>query len=215
MTRTGKGPSHDTNEVLILNRDFGLTESSNFFPDQVTTRFITNESKIVDLPDPKCPGKVCATYCDPRVRDARTGQLIKLDRVPYTGHVPLESVYNEKLRGYGQNYRSYGDIHAGQIQYYVPTEDKSAFQKPIYTLDSNTIQTIREDPMGGMIPEYYRNPVTNGVKNASAYQDTRDQLQYREDIMDGIMYQHNKRDYGVLWENVLEQQYPKEEWCYK
>jgi len=205
VTKVGRGPSSQENKVMVLNESFGLTEASNFFPDQVSTKVMTPDQKVVDLVDPKCPGMVCATYCDPRVRDARTGQLIKLDRVPYTGHVAIENIYNEELRGYGKNYRSYQDIDAGQIQYYVPEEDREANQRPVYTLESNTVQTIREDPMGGLIPEYKREPLSRGVLNASRYQDTRDQLKYREDIMDGIRYQQNKTNYGVLWESVLEQ----------
>jgi hypothetical protein len=85
-----------------------------------------------------------------------------LDRVPYTGHTALENVYNEDLRGYGKNYRSYQDINAGQIQYYVPEEDKEFNQRPVYTLEADTVQTIRQDPMGGLIPEYKR--ITGYIK---------------------------------------------------
>ena len=211
---TGKAPSTDYNAAYILNNNFGLTDASNFFPDRVWTIVQNADGQIVYLPDKQCSDKVCATYCDPRVRNAITGDLIKLDRVPYTGHVALENVYGEELRSYGQNYKSYGDIHAGQIQYRVSSEDKSAFQTPIYTLESSTVQTVRQDPMGGMIPEYYRTPVTNGLKNASNYQDTRDQLRYREDIMDGLRYQQNKSDYGVFWEHIIAEDHQATPWSY-
>jgi hypothetical protein len=204
VTKVGRGPSSQDGKVMILNESFGLTEASDFFPDQLTTAMMTPDHKVINVVDPKCSETLCATYCDPRVRDARTGQLIKLDRPPYTGHVALENIYNNELRGYGKNYRSYQDIDAGQIQYYVPEEDREANQRPIYTLESNTVQTIREDPMGGLIPEYKREQISNGILNASRYQDTRDQLKYREDLMDGIRYQQNKTSYGVLWESVLE-----------
>jgi len=219
VTRLGKGPPPNTDNVMILNKSFGLTEASNFFPDKVDTEMMEyvgeDGIQFINVQSPKCSDTVCATYCDPRVRDARTGDLIKLDRVPYTGHTALENVYNEDLRGYGKNYRSYQDIHAGQIRYYVPEEDKEFNQRPVYTLESNTVQTIREDPMGGLIPEYKREPLSRGILNASRYQDTRDQLQYRENIMDGIMWQQNKTDYGVLWEDVLSRELPMSRKSYK
>jgi hypothetical protein len=224
VTKTGQGPtSNNNNNVMILNESFGLTKASNFFHDRVDTEMMeyvgnsdgNSDVKFVNVPNSKCSKSVCATYCDPRVRDARTGDLIKLDRVPYTGHTALENVYNEDLRGYGKNYRSYQDIDAGQIQYYVPAEDKEFNQRPVYTLEADTVQTIRQDPMGGLIPEYKRTPLSRGILNASRYQDTRDQLQYREDIMDGIMWKRNKSNYGVLWENVLSQQLPMTEKNYR
>ena len=215
VTKVGIGPSERENKVMILNKSFGLTEASNFYPDQVATKVMTSDQKVVNIPSQKCPGNVYATYCDPRVRHAPTGDLIKLDRVPYTGHVALENVYNEDLRNHGKNYTSYQDIHAGQIQYYISPEDREANQRPVYTLESNTVQTIREDPMGGLIPEYKREPLSHGILNASRYQDTRDQLQYREDIMDGLMYQQNKTNYGVLWEDVLSREVPATHRNYK
>jgi len=210
ITRKGKGPSKNNDDVYILNPNFGLTDAANFYPDQVYSYvYDTVDEEIKKVVDKKCPKKVCATYCDPRVRNAVTGDLIKLDRVPYTGHVPLSQVYNEKLRNYGKNYTTYSDIHAGQIRYYVPDEDEEAFQSPNYTLTSNTLNTVRQDPMGALLPEYYRDPVTNGLKNESDYQDTRDQLRYREDIMDGIMYTRNKRNWGVMWHDVYSKHHPK------
>ena len=211
VTKLGEGPSSNNNKVTILNESFGLSEASNFFPDQVYTKAMeyvdSNSIRFIDLVDPKCKN-VCATYCDPRVRDARTGDLIKLDRAPYTGHTALENIYDEKLRNYGKNYKSYQDIHSGQIQYYVPEEDKEFNQRPVYTLESTTIQTVREDPMGGLIPEYKQEPLSKGILNASSYQDTRDQLQFRENMMNGIMWKQNKTNYGVLWQDTLSKELP-------
>ena len=224
VTKLGKGPSQNRDSVMILNDDFGLTKSSNFYEDYVTTDSLV-EGNLMTRVATKCGSKkvgcggtspaVCASYCDPRLRNAATGDLIKLDRVPYTGHVALENVYNENLRGYGQDYTTYSDIHAWQIQYYMSPDDKEAFQTPVYTLESNTIQSVREDPMGGLIPEYYRDPKTKSILNASRYQHTRDQLRFREDILDGIMYQRNKSDWGLLWEKPISERTPKTYRSYK
>ena len=67
--------------------------------------------------------------------------------------------------------------------------------------------------------EYYREPLTYGLKNVSPYQDTRDQLRYREDITEGIVYNQNKQSWGKLWYPQYSTNNPgpdgKTTWSYK
>lgn len=203
ITKKGSGPVSQNNMVLEINEPDGLTKNAPDFYRVPVTNTVMANGKIYKIPDNKCSQGGITTYCDPRLRDARTGQLLKIDATPHTGSVNMGNIYDEHLRGFGKNYTSYLDVNGGQIQYYVPLQDVEAVHRPNYTLNSTTMQTIRQDPMGGLIPEYHREPVANGNRYASNYQDTRDQLKFREDIMDGLMYRQRKENYGLMWSSGL------------
>lgn len=215
---TGDAPSNISHSLYVLNRNFGLTNAENFWDSRIDSNIIVDgvvEKEHIG----GCPNIVQATYCDPRVRNQPTGELIKLDRKPYTGHVPLDEIYSESLRNYGTGYNTYSDINGGQIRYYVSDDNYSAFQEPMFALRADETKTVRKDPMGSLLPEYYREPLTYGLKNVSPYQDTRDQLRYREDIMEGIVYNQNKQSWGKLWYSEYSKNNPgpegKTTWSYK
>lgn len=197
---TGTGPVEDTNQEYILNKVIGPKPVENYYEDRGYNIARDNNGNIVKLPY-EC--QTYATYCDPRVRNAVTGDLIKLDTIPQSSEMPMSKIYDESLRGYGQGYVTYRDINAGQIQYSVSKSDQSAYKTPNYVLGSTTIKSVREDPMGGMIPEYNRTPNVDNMVTDSKYQHTRDELRHRENLMDGIKYRHNKSDYGLFWEHIV------------
>ena len=63
---------------------------------------------------------------------------------------------NEAL---SKNYKDYRDINAGQITYYIDKSIEDAFYKPIYENNAFDTGYLYKDPMGGIKPQYERNPV--------------------------------------------------------
>jgi hypothetical protein len=198
----GKGPSHNNNKVTVLNKTAGLTYDQNFYKTKETEQ-VLHDGKVVNLDVPGYGTPVYTADCDARIYNAMSGQLLKFSEPPYVARgVELGDLYKEN-NDYGNNYKSYENIDAGQIVYYVPEQSRSAFQSPNFVINTNTVSSVRKDPMGGLIPEYEQTPVTNGIRNISNYQDTRDTLKHRESILGGLMYGMNKRNYGVMWENTI------------
>ena len=109
-----------------------------------------------------------------------------LDRPPLTGDVKLKDVYNKDLKAYGQDYKSYKDIHAGQYQYYVDKQLTDPYYEPVYAIRSNVTKSVFKDPMGAMRPQYDRVPIAFHNYNISdysfwrtLYQCTKNQPRYR------------------------------------
>ena len=75
----------------------------------------------------------------------------------------LNNVYKDKsLDGYGQNYNTYSDIHAGQIQYYGSTKNDVLF-KPIFTIQANVKEEVFRDPMDALKPQYKRSRIAKNL----------------------------------------------------
>lgn len=109
---------------------------------------------------------------DPRTFDSTRSQYLYLDRPPYFQGIKLANVYDESLRGYGKNGKSYADVRDGDITYYTGDERKDAPWRPIFSADNIEIQSnIYKTPMDGIIPMYnygfrkWVNPTT--IKNAN------------------------------------------------
>lgn len=201
-----QGPTYPSGKQYQLNQNIHMKKVSGFYPSKIYKQISDQNGKAQYVVDQNCKSNVYATFTDPRLRNTATGDLIKLDSIPYGEPTKLEDVYNEELRNYGNNYRSYQDINAGNIIYKINEEDNVPFQKPNFTLESTTTHTVFEDPMGALIPEYYSMPLNNNNVATSDYQDTRDELSHREDIMTGIMHRHNKTNYSTLWYNTIPKQ---------
>ena len=184
VIKMGQGPTK-SNLYLNINCEIGPKHDIEFKQAQNNAQTVCNN--------------VYTRECDPRLTDNKTWDKIMLDQPPVTSEIELEKIYGENLRNYGKNYTSYKSINAGQIQYYVPVQDLEANQKPNYILESNNTNVIRQDPMGGLIPEYHREEITNGMKHVVKDQYMRDRLRYAEWMLDSAMYKRNSRDWGKLW----------------
>ena len=150
-------------------------------------------------------GDTLYTALDPRLQlNTRGGLIAGLDRPPVQGTFPLKDVYNESLRGYGQDYKGYDDIRAGDIQYWVDDSFESPTFTPVFTQSAEVTGSVYVDPMGGIKPQYYRKPVVmsnplttrgdqmNFAPNLSFLTDS---TEHREDIMIKQQIPMNQSDY--------------------
>ena len=113
-----------------------------------------------------------------------------LDAPPYTGEVPLNNIYDNRLTNYGKNYKNYTDINGGQIRYYVDKDLTPVLFDPLFVMDSNVQSEIFQDPMTSSKFQTIRDPVYRDNKNVSDYQFDRDAISFRENLMHSQMAIH-------------------------
>ena len=165
------------NSIEVLNPNFGLTKADGFF-------HTTNDCTV--------------TAVDPRLVNPMYGATpLQLNRAPFTGSVRLKDIYSDELDNYGQNYKNYKDIDAGQIVYYVDNDITDALSLPNFTMRSNVKNTVFRTPMGGLWPRYEATPFTEDHKYISPQQFTRDTVFQREDIMSRQMSKMNRQSFPV------------------
>ena len=177
-------------EIKVINKDFGLKLVGDFVKKDCQNfpwKFICPKGEWVSE--------------DPRIRSPATNDLMPLDRPPLTGDVKLKDVYNKDLKGYGQDYKSYKDIHAGQYQYYVDKQLTDPYYEPVYAIRSDVTKSVFKDPMGAMRPQYDRVPIAFHNYNISDYSFDRDQIGFREDLMSKQTRGMNARDWSDRWGN--------------
>lgn len=182
-------PNPNTLPATVINEDFGLDFQSGFF---------------------KCPKGECykdqPTYAsyDPRLLDPTRNQYLHLDRPPYTGDTLLKNVYNKDLDNVGsRTYKTYKDINFGQYQYYIDENLQKPYFEPLFTLRSEVQGQVFKDPMDSFRPQYAKTPITNDHRYASDYQETRDVLSHREDIMSTQMDKRFRTDWETAWKKEL------------
>tara|TARA_A100001011_G_scaffold398765_1_gene504350 strand:+ start:96 stop:878 length:783 start_codon:yes stop_codon:yes gene_type:complete len=141
---------------------------------------------------------------DPRLYHAPTSSWLTLDQAPINGSVSLETLpINPYLDKYGQYYKSYSDINAGQIQYYIDKSVEEPFFRPNFVDSNIAFSSLYQDPMGSIKPQYKLKPIkcddpTGPTRNnysgsLSFIQDTTNQ---REDIMSKQMWRQNQQKYS-------------------
>jgi len=128
---------------------------------------------------------------DPRLNSASHSQWITLDQPPIDSSMKLYDIpFDKSLDRYGQDYKTYSDINAGQILYYVDKSIEDPYYKPIFVESSQIDSYLYQDPMGSTYGYYYRTP----LKNDNHIGPTRDNyegglswiqdsISQREDIM--------------------------------
>lgn len=156
--------------------------------------------------EPAC-GPVVYASTDPRLIDVARSLAITLDRPPVTDNVRLDEIYTrEDLKGYGQNYKDYKDINAGQILYYNDKSIEDPFITPLFGTQANATGYMYQDPMGGLKPHYERKPFTshnplntkntNYTGNLSFISDTN---AHREDLLAHGLWRRNQQAYNTRW----------------
>ncbi len=111
------------------------------------------------------------------------------------GTVNFEDIYDPRFNGYGDEYRSYGDVNLGQIQYYY--SDLDAYRNPNFSGSRNKVDFIDfVDPMGRILPEYDRQVGSADIREAVHNQYDADAVYHREDIMEKLLRKRNQE----LWQ---------------
>jgi hypothetical protein len=155
-----------------------------------------------------CGVKPTYASWDPRLYSAVHNQYITLDRPPLESDVPLDQVYDKKLKRYGQGYKTYADVNAGNVLYYVDKSREDPYYSPLFAQPARVATVVYKDPMGAMKPEYPRI-----VPNTKLIGDTdcdnegyclswiRDSQKHREDILASQMAKINQRRWEPRWSN--------------
>ena len=161
---------------------------------------------------PGCP-KTQYVSNDPRlISSLHNGQVLHLDRPPTDGAVPInETMTDTSLDGYGQNYKSYSDINAGYITYYVDKSMEDPYYLPLFGTSASTQSVLYKDPMGSFKPEYTRTPLTstNPVgPTRSHYQGClswiEDSTNHREDLLSKQMSKINEQRWEPRWKDAYQ-----------
>ena len=154
------------------------------------------------------------TKADPRLCNAAAGTWLELDKPPLQNNISSETglTCETMLDNYGKNYRSYNDINAGQISYYINSEFEDVLFKPVFSKQATVISNVYKDPMDNVKPVYSRianekfNPLVGettlkGVNilgcNTGEYPLSwiKDTQYQREDILSRQMQNHNGERY--------------------
>lgn len=177
-------------------------------PQAYSESYAPNFNKV-DCQCPGCPDCPHDTYAswDPRLFNAARVQYITLNRPPLYSTVKLKDIYNKDLEGYGQGYRTYSDINAGQLLYYTNQARQNAYYSPLFDQKSKVAKVIYKDPMGAMKPEYRRliehpNPATeNPDCDYSPYclSWIQDSQNFRNDILARQMSKINEQRWEPRW----------------
>lgn len=201
------------------SRDFisiggNISSTDSLSPNQTQSNTISPQSMAfygyIDPISPleKSSNKEAWISSDPRLFDAQHVQYLKLDRPPIESKMKLSDIaHDTKLDGYGQNYRTYSDINAGQIQYYVNNQDADPFYEPNFTQFASVDGKLYTDPMTSTRPQYYRNPVYGdkhiGGSTKAEYRGglsfIQDTMDHREDLMSQQMGIYNEREWTQRW----------------
>jgi hypothetical protein len=184
-------------QFQVLNSDAG-TFAKGFKPVRVDNRPM----------DPACLNAVVSA--DPRLYDAARGITMPIDRPPYDSTVLLKNINTDvSLDNYGKGYRTYSDINAGQIVYYIDKSIADPFFDPLFTIPSETYSTVYRDPMSNLKPTYYRKPDKDCLSNPTLLSNCnpcqesttwfRDSQNHREDLLARKMQKFNQTKWSARW----------------
>lgn len=175
-------------------------------PQVLTTSYDTSFQKF-DCPNNQGDCKQVFASTDPRLISVQHGgQVLTLDIPPIVSNVKFENMYTDtSLSKYGQNYRTYSDINAGQYYYYVDKSTEDAFHKPLFSTSTKMVGKMYKDPMGAMKPQYDRIPLkkcdpfssnTNFEGRLSWIQDSEE---HRQDLLSRQMQKMNQTRFESRW----------------
>ena len=194
--------------IRILNSEMGMKRATDFqtitcdnYPQAQSIEHNLNNNSTTG-----CSKPLYFSY-DPRLKNELRPFPLLLDKPVYTGDVKLKNIYDDKLYQYGKNYNNYTDIHAGQIQYYINKELAPVLFEPNFTIKSHINGQIFVDPMGSVKFQSTRKPQLIDGSYISEYQNIRDEMEYRENLMHSQMAIPNQSNYSMatnIRENISE-----------
>lgn len=177
-------------------------------PNVYESKYATDSNAITCPNNQGCP-KLQFASGDPRLVSAsHSGQILTLDRPPIETQPLLSSLSTDKtLDKYGQNYRTYNDVNAGHVMYYVDKSRVDAFSGPVFTVPAQTVGYLYQDPMGSITPEYNRIPLkcanhinTMRSKYNGGLSWIEDSQEQREDLISKQMFRINQERWDPRWE---------------
>lgn len=197
-------------EIVEPNTESGIHSINPgvFSSDKRDPTFVEIDGKTAKYS--ACCGK---TYLnsDPRLFNAAAGTWLQLDSTPINSSQKLSSLtHDKKLNCYGQNYRTYSDINAGQIKYHISKDRQGTYYEPLFSSKAVTTGYMYKDPMGNMKPMYTRefteksnqSLYTDNYANEGCLSFMKDSQGHREDLMAHQMTVRNQQRWEPRWANV-------------
>jgi hypothetical protein len=175
-------------------------------PQVITQKYATDFNRI-SINSNYCP-KIQYTSPDPRlISAAHNGQVLTLSTPPISGDVNLNTLLDDtNLDHYGQRYKSYRDVNAGQILYHIDKSREDPFNYPNFTTSATATGVVYKDPMGGIKPKYTRTPLIENNhlgptrdNYEGGFSWMEDSSNFRQDIMALQMRKYNQERYAPRW----------------
>jgi hypothetical protein len=143
---------------------------------------------------------------DPRLWSGTHAQYTTFSHPPIDHTTKLKDIYDKKLKYYGKGYKTYSDISAGNIVYYIDKSQEDAYYKPLFSHPAETQKRIYVDPMGGVKPEYprsihYNNPINDTTFDNDPFclSFIKDTQNHRQDILAANMSKINQQRWEPRW----------------
>jgi hypothetical protein len=182
----------------------------NLNPQISTNSYDKNFEKINCSNNIKDLSKNVYISNDPRlISSIHNGQVLPLNLPPNTCDIKLDTLNTDNsLNRYGQNYKTYSDINAGQITYYVDKSIEGAFFEPNFSSESQMFGTLYKDPMGTIKPQYDRQPLTYNSINTKNNVYTgglswiQDSQEHRQDLLALQMRRRNQERWEPRWAGI-------------
>lgn len=152
--QTTFSPTVSNSTYNFINPQMSSDLSPDFFgiPSSYPPSFNSDSSirKTSDLPE-------TTNYIspsDPRLINPIYNMMLRLDKPPTVGGLPLDKVYEkeEKTSTYG----TYRNIKLGDMRYYIDNSIKDALYKPVYDMPAIVDNIMYKDPMDNYKPQYIR-----------------------------------------------------------
>lgn len=164
---------------------------------------------VKNCPKSSCTGTTFLSS-DPRLYNAAAATWLQLDKPPLNSTIKLNTLTtNKDLDRYGQGYKSYADINAGQYLYYIGKNIEDVFFEPLFSKKATMLGTLYQDPMSVIKPQYDRIPnekqdhaiLTNPCDVSGEYglSYLKDTQFHREDILARQMNRNNQERYAPRW----------------
>jgi len=173
-------------------------------PSAVKNKLATDFNYIENCNPPVSCNKKQFMSMDPRLISVQhSGQVLSLDTPPITVDIPLDQISTDSsLDNYGQNYKDYSDVSAGQITYYIDKSQEDPFFLPNFATSANTKGYLYQDPMSSIKPQYTRQSLFENnrfkptrSKFTGCLSSIEDSLSFREDLMARQMLKRNQQRY--------------------
>lgn len=187
----GNEPTYEDG-VLILNPElYNQHKAKGFTERECSNRNFCNVSYYTP---------------DPRLYDSARSQTLTLNKPPITGELKISEINTDPLLdGYGQHYKNYSDINAGQVTYYIDKSIQDVEFPPVFTTQATVVGKLYKDPMGSIKPAYTRIPTfcENPVKDRGPFEGSLSWMQdsnfHRQDLLSKQMWKINQQKYSSRW----------------
>ena len=195
------------NQIEPRNNDSFNFINPDVISQQYDKRYIGVEPNITNSYD-----NVVYVSNDPRlVSNTHGGQILALDKPPLNANITEKTVYTDPtLKEYGKKYKTYNDVKAGQILYYIDESIEDTLYNPIFINSANVDGIMYKDPMGSFKPQYLRTPIkktnlleTKNDTNHGQLTWIRDSQETREDLIALQMSKMNQQKYSSRWNGNL------------